>query len=110
MPPPVVVAPPVVTAPPPAVTVGGVPDSYISDGDEFVGVIGTDYFYLGSGNLWVPLDAARLEHFQAWEKDHPDWREHAVLNAKYRIDAQGHFVPLKSTIHDNPGYYDNNGH
>lgn len=103
MPPPAVVAPPVSVAPPSAATVAaGVPDSYISDGDEFVGVIGTDYFYLGSGNLWVPLEAARLAHFQAWEVEHPDWREHAVLNAKFRTDAQGHFVPLKSAIHDNP--------
>jgi len=88
----------------------GVPDSYIADGDEFVGVIGTDYYYLGAGNLWIPFDAGRLAHFQSWEKNHADWREHSVLNAKYRTDAQGHFVPLKSTVHDNPGFYDNTNH
>ena len=88
----------------------GVPDSYIWDGYEYVGVVGSDYFYLGPGNVWFPCDAELLERFHAWEKDHMDWREHALLNVKYRVDANGHFVPMKSAVHDNPGYYNSNNH
>ena len=105
--PPVIVAPPVVVPPPPpvvvvpapAVTVEvGVPDSYVWDGDEYVGVIGSDYFYLGPGNVWIACDPVRLERFHGWEKGHADWRDHAIRNVNYRNDAHGHNVPMRSDV------------
>jgi hypothetical protein len=71
----------------------GVPDSYTWDGSEYVGVIGDQYYYLGPDHVWLPLNSDRLMRFHAWEKDHHDWRDHAIQNMKYRRDAQGHDHP-----------------
>jgi len=102
-PPPIVIAPPpvappaVIVSPAPitpgvAVTVG-VPDSYVWDGTEYVGVIGDQYYYLGPNHAWLPLGSDRLGRFHEWEKAHHDWRDHAIANEKYRLDAQGHEHP-----------------
>jgi hypothetical protein len=86
---PVVVAPPVVIAPvPPAPVL--VPDSYVWDGYEYVGIIGGQYFYLGAGNVWLACDPVRLARFQGWKKVNPDWRTHATRNVHYRTDHSGH--------------------
>src|SRR5579863_6604857 len=56
---PVVVAP----APPPVVVESGpvmVPDDYVWDGYEYVGLVGTQYFYLGPGNVWLFADPFRI--------------------------------------------------
>ena len=109
--PPIVVVPvPVIPAPtivvpapaPPAVTVEiGVPDSYVWDGYEYVGLVGSEYYYLGPGNVWLPMDAHRLARFHEWAKGHADWRAHAIVNEKYRHDAHGHVVPFdKNAGHD----------
>jgi hypothetical protein len=92
-----VVAPaPVVVAP--AVTVvTTVPDTYYWDGYENVGIIGDQYYYLGTGNIWLAMDAPHLAHFHAWQTAHLDWRTHSVRNDLYRHDAHGHVVPF----HDN---------
>ncbi|HEY3931830.1 MAG TPA: hypothetical protein VGM58_05615 [Verrucomicrobiae bacterium] len=82
-----------VTAPVPSVTVG-VPDTYAWDGYEYVGVVGSDYFYLGPGDVWLPLDAPRLARWHDWERGHADWRVHAIRNERYRNDAHGHAVPM----------------
>jgi hypothetical protein len=76
------VAPPAVYVPPPepVVTVG-VPDSYVWDGVEFVGVVGGSYMYLGPGGAWVVCDSVRLGRFHGWERGHPDWRRSAIRNA-----------------------------
>lgn len=97
---------PVVTVqvpPPPVVTVEvGVPDYYVWDGVEFVGVVGAQYYYLGPGNVWIVCDPVRLDRFHVWEKAHVDWRDHAVHNELYRHDAHGHEVPLRDDhSHDN---------
>jgi hypothetical protein len=98
-PPPAIVvqAPPpavIVQTPPPAVTVDvGVPDYYVWDGVEFVGVVGTDYYYLGPGNVWIMCDPVRLARFHTWEGTHVDWRAHATVNMHYRTDAHGHDHP-----------------
>jgi hypothetical protein len=106
---------PVVTVqvPAPAVTVvAAVPDSYVWDGTEFVGIVGGQYYYLGSGNVWLPFDSVRVARFHDWEKAHADWRTHAIRNELYRHDAHGHDVPL----HDDQGHdmnhdnHDNDGH
>lgn len=92
-PPPVVVAPePAVIAPPEPVMV---PESYVWDGVEFVGVVGDQYFYLGPDNVWVVCDPVRLERFHGWERGHPDWREHAIHNDRFRNDSREHGQPQK---------------
>jgi hypothetical protein len=96
VPAPVITVPaPAVTVQTPAVTVQAVPDSYAWDGTEYVGVVGTSYFYLGAGDVWLPLDGPRLTRFNGWARDHGDWRSHMVRNEKYRHDAKGHEVPLR---------------
>jgi len=93
----VVVAPqPVVYAAPPPVVYAApvmVPDNYVWDGYEYVGLVGDQYYYLGPGNLWLFCDPFRLERFHGWEGGHPDWRNHAVRNDHYRTDRNGHVQP-----------------
>ena len=104
-PPPVVVVAPA----PPAVTVQiGVPDSYVWDGYEYVGLVGTQYYYLGPGDVWLTLDATRLARFQTWQHGHPDWRTHAIRNVNYRHDAKGHDQPARG--HDQPSHDSVKGH
>ena len=96
---PVVVAPaPVVveSAPPPPgpvveAGVDVVPDDYVWDGYEYVGIVGDQYFYLGPGNVWLVCDPIRINHFHVWIGGHPDWRAHFVHNDRFRNDAHGHF-------------------
>ncbi len=97
---------PVVVAPAPTVTVQAVPDSYVWDGTEYVGVVGTQYYYLGPGNVWLTLDGPRMTRFHDWEHDHADWRTHAIRNERYRHDAQGHEVPFRDN-HDSRDIRDN---
>ena len=66
-----------------------VPESYVWDGSEYVGTVGDQYYYLGSDNVWQPMDSGRLDRFQAWEKDNPNWRDHATHNdSYYRVMGQ----------------------
>ena len=78
----------VVVAPPP-VEVVVVPDDYVWDGYEYVGLAGGVYFYLGPGNVWLRCEPWRVERFHGWERGHPDWRAHAVRNDRYRNDGRG---------------------
>ena len=90
-------SPPVVVAPAPAVTVAvGIPDTYVWDGYEYVGVVGNQYYYLGPGNVWLAMDPIRLGRFHTWETAHADWRTHATRNMLYRRDAAGHDHPWHS--------------
>jgi hypothetical protein len=99
VPPPVVVLSP---PPAPAVTVEvGVPDYYVWNGFEFVGVIGGGYFYLGPGHVWIACDPVRLGRFHDYERVHPDWHGHAVVNERYRRDARGN---------DHPWHKEDHGH
>jgi hypothetical protein len=92
--------PPVtVTAPPPAEPVM-VPDDYVWDGYEYVGLVGNQYFYLGPGNVWLACEPFRLERFHGWERGNPDWRAHAVRNIQYRRDARGHEHPRRDDRRD----------
>jgi len=84
-----------VQAPAPAATMEiAVPDSYAWDGVEFVGVVGSQYYYLGPDNVWLACDQPRLMRFHDWERGHADWRIHATRNELYRHDAHGHEVPF----------------
>ena len=73
-----------VEAPAPAVTVEAVPDYYVWDGYEYVGVVGGQYYYLGPGNVWIVCEPFRLARFHDWERVHPDWHAHAIHNDRYR--------------------------
>jgi len=76
------VQPPTFYVPPPqAVVTVGLPDSYVWDGVEFVGLVGGQYMYLGPGGAWLVCDSVRLGRFHGWERGHPDWRRTAVRNA-----------------------------
>jgi hypothetical protein len=100
-------APPpvVVVAPAPApVIVSTVPDTYVWDGVEYVGVVGGAYFYLGVGNVWLPFDSVRVARFHDWERVHGDWRDHAIRNDRFRNDAHGHVVPMRAPAHDDHGH------
>ncbi len=82
----------VVSAPPPPVVavevapapVVFVPETYVWDGFEFVGVVGADYVYLGPGGVWGRCEPWRLNRFHGWERGHADWRGHAIRNEHYR--------------------------
>jgi hypothetical protein len=74
---------PVVVAPaPPEVAI--VPDSYVWDGYEYVGVVGDQYYYLGPSHIWLRAEPFRLERFHGWERYHRDWHSHAIRNERYR--------------------------
>lgn len=97
--PPVVVATPgVVVAPappPPPPEPVYVPDTYVWDGYEYVGVVGDQYFYLGPGNVWLVCDPFHLDRFHGWERYHHDWRAHAIRNDRFRTDRYGHVQPRR---------------
>jgi hypothetical protein len=107
VPAPVVVSPPVVVTPP-VVTVQTVPDTYVYDGTEYVGVVGSQYYYLGPHDMWLTMDAPRLSRFHGWEHGHADWRTHAIRNSRYRNDAHGHAVPMREEHHEE--HHDNDHH
>jgi hypothetical protein len=105
-----IVVNPVVPAPAPAITVNvGVPDDYVWDGNEYVGLVGDQYYYLGPDHVWLSLDARRRALFHDWERTHADWRLHTIRNEQYRRDAHGHDVPFRDghgapNAHPEPGY------
>jgi hypothetical protein len=99
---PFVIAPATVyVAPEPVVMV---PETYVVVGEETFGFVGGQYVYLGAGNVWLVCDSYRLERFHGWERDHPDWREHAIRNEIYRRDAQGHEKQIGGVRSGEPGH------
>jgi hypothetical protein len=92
--------PPMTVAPPPLAGPVLVPDDYVWDGFEYVGLVGGQYYYLGPGNVWLVCEPFRLERFHGWERGHPDWRAHAVRNVKYRRDARGLEHPRRDIRRD----------
>ncbi len=69
-----------VPPPPQAVVTVGMPESYVWDGVEFVGVVSDQYMYLGPGGVWLVCDPIRLDRFHGWEGSHADWRRTAIRN------------------------------
>jgi len=84
--------------PPQAVVTVGMPESYVWDGVEYVGVVGDQYMYLGPGGVWLVCDPVRLGRFHGWEGGHPDWRRTAVRNAGQ--NARGRAQVRKEEGHD----------
>jgi hypothetical protein len=89
--------------PPPAVTVVIVPDYYVWDGDEYVGMVGDQYYYLGPGNAWIVLDPVRFHRFQIYVHDHPDWHGHMTHNVKYRNQDRDHDRDRAEPAHEMHG-------
>lgn len=77
-----------VYAPAPAVSVGVYPNYYVWDGDEYIGVVGGRYYYLGPGHVWMRCEPFRVARFHRWERFHPDWHAHAIYNDRYRRGAE----------------------
>lgn len=102
--------PPVVVVPAPTVTVDVVPDSYVWDSREYVGVVGAQFVFLGPGNVWLPMPHERIEFFHDWEKHHQDWREHCIVNERYRTDAHGKVHPWKGHHQDQGQDHDSDHH
>ena len=76
---------PVVVAEP-AVEV--VPETYVWDGVEYVGVYNGQYMYFGPAGVWVVCDPVVIERFHHWEGYHRDWRRTAIHNDRIaRHDA-----------------------
>jgi hypothetical protein len=100
---------PVVVAPAPVM----VPDTYVWDGYEYVGVVGDQYYYLGPGNAWIVMDPTRLHRFQGWSGKHSDWRTHATHNVLYRHgDRPNAPQPMHNSppAHDQPAGQPHPGH
>jgi hypothetical protein len=77
---------PVVVAEP-AVEV--VPEAYVWDGVEYVGVYNGQYMYFGPAGVWVVCDPFILDRFHGWERVHADWRQHAIRNDReHRLDRE----------------------
>jgi hypothetical protein len=107
-------APPtvIITAPappPPVVTVAIVPDDYVYDGTEYVGVVDGQYYYLGPDNVWVVMDPVRLHRFQVYIHGHPDWHDHMTHNVKYRNMPHGHPAPAHNPPMDHRDHDDHKG-
>lgn len=102
--------PPRVYIPPPAVTVEpAVPDYYVWNGDEYVGVVNGQYYYLGPGNVWIIMDTPRLRRFHDWERHHSDWREHEIRNEHYRNfnhEREEHHEHGHDFDRDHPDHHD----
>ena len=90
--------PTVNVAAPEAVVTVGVPDAYVWDGVEYVGVVGDQYMYLGPGGAWLVCDPIRLGRFHGWERGHADWRGHAIRNAGR--NARGRAPARREERHD----------
>jgi hypothetical protein len=106
---------PIVEVAPPAVVVEApvmVPDTYVWDGYENVGIIDGRYYYLGPGNVWLASETWRVDRYHGWERDHADWRDHAIRNVRYRRDARGHEQPRRDARGRSPADRrdDNNRH
>jgi len=64
-----------------------VPETYVWDGVEYVGVYNGQYMYFGPAGVWVVCDPFVLERFHGWEGVHPDWRREAIRNdGEHRLD------------------------
>jgi hypothetical protein len=81
-----------------------VPTSYVWDGSEYVGQVGSKYYYLGPRNTWVNLDSTRQERFQHWQKSNPDWQSHEIRNTRYQGHDMGQSHPTEANppSHENP--------
>ncbi len=88
--------PPMPAVPPPVVTTTvSYPTTYVWDGNEYVGVVGTQYYYLGSGNVWMTMSPSQQKKFDKWEAKHSDWRSHATRNTRYHNMQKNEPQPMK---------------
>jgi hypothetical protein len=62
---------------------GAVPQTYVWDGFEFVGRVGSKYYYLGPHKTWVLMDAARRQRYQQWQRANPNWQQRQIRNTQF---------------------------
>ena len=60
-----------------------VPQYYVWDGYEYVGMCGGQYVYW-NGGAWLVCDGLILGRFHGWERYHPGWRRGAVRYRGWR--------------------------
>ena len=49
------------------------PTTAVWDGSDYVGQVNGKDYYLSANNTWAPLDAARQQRFNEWQKHNPNW-------------------------------------
>lgn len=74
----------VVIPPPVVMTTTPVPETYVWDGAEYIGMVNGQYYYLGPGSVWIPMDSPRMNRFHAWQHSNPNWQAHVTRNTRYR--------------------------
>lgn len=79
-----------------------IPDYYVWDGYEYVGLVDGRYYYLGQGSLWFACEPWREHRFQDWERHNPRWRDHAERNERFRKGPDGRLHPIGSHEHKRP--------
>lgn len=76
-----------------------VPQTYVWDGFEFVGRVGSQYYYIGPNNTWMVLDGVRLRRFQRWQKADPNWQQRQIRNTRYfQIQPVPAATPLRNPM------------
>lgn len=69
--------------PPPRYAVVEVfPDYYFWDDYEYIGWVGSRYYYWGPANSWIICDPVRVQRIVVWQQAHPDWRQQATPNVQ----------------------------
>ena len=89
-------------------TSGPVPEDYTWDGYEYVGFVGGEYYYLGPRHVWIVCEPYRLERFHGWEREHGDWRTHAIHNDHYR-NIRREQEPARQEIREEPRHEQHEG-
>jgi hypothetical protein len=79
-----------------------IPDYYVWDGYEYVGVVDGRYYYLGQGSLWFACEPWREHRFHDWERRNPRWHEHAERNDRFRKGHDGRFHPIGAHAPEHP--------
>ena len=69
-----------------SVNVFYIPESYIWDGNEYVGWVGDRYVYY-NGNRWYACGPEQMARFHEYGRSHPDWRSRSY---RYERDRGPH--------------------
>jgi hypothetical protein len=74
------------------------PSEYVYDGYENVGIVNNQYYYLGPGNVWIPMDGTRQNRFDDWQRSHANWQNYAIHNDRYQtVEYRGQLVNTQPT-------------
>ncbi len=76
--------------PPNVAVVGFLPDYCFWDGYEYIGWVGTDYYYWSPRHVWVISDPVRVQRANVWMKAHPEWASHVANTAQPKPKIDNH--------------------